>query len=54
MLHAKFHDHRSWRRRVLKVLVIYWYGSHLGHVTRTIFTKLVFPVPKEASHKIGL
>ena len=58
MLHAKFEGHMTlgiydlgyWKRRFLKVLTIYGHCGHLGYVTKIIFTKFMFPLPKEASH----
>ena len=35
------------------VFTIYGHGSHLGHVTWTIYI-LSFPLPKEAPHEIWL
>ena len=51
MLHAKFQDHRTSGsgEDFLKVFTIYGHGSHL-----VICTKLVFPLPMEAPHKIWL
>ena len=40
MLHAKFQNHRpsgSGEKDFLKVFAIYSHGSHLGHVTLTIY-----------------
>ena len=40
MLHAKFQNHRpsgSREKRFLKAFAIYSHGSHLGHVTLTIY-----------------
>ena len=40
MLHAKFQNHRpsgSGGKDFLKVFAIYSHGSHLGHVTMTIY-----------------
>ena len=57
MLHAKFHYHRisgSAKRIFFKVFTIFGHGSHLGHVTKMIFTKFMFPLPKKAPHKIWL
>ena len=53
MLHAKFQDHRK-ILKIFKVLAIYGHSGHLGHVTKTIFTKFIFPLPNEAPHKIWL
>ena len=46
MLHAKFQDHRKFRfwRRFLKVFTIYGCGGHLDHVTKSVFTKCMFPL----------
>ena len=44
MLYAKFQDHRtlvSGEVHCLKNLAIYGFCSHLGHVTKTIFTKQI-------------
>ena len=51
MLHAKFQDHRTSGsgEEFLKVFTIYGHGSHLGHVTCTMFT-----LPMEALHEIWL
>ena len=41
MLHAKFQNHRpsgSEEEDFLKIFAIYSHGSHLGHVTLTIYT----------------
>ena len=41
MLHAKFQNHRpsgSGEEDFLKFFAIYSHGSHLGHVTLTIYT----------------
>ena len=46
MLHAKFQDHRtsgSGELRFLKVFTIYGRGSHLGHVTWTIYKNFGSP-----------
>ena len=55
MLHTKFRGNRPAGpgEDSLRVVTIYWYGSHLGHVSqmpRTNFRSL----PKEAPHKIWL
>ena len=31
---------------------MYGHGSHLGHVSKTIFTKFTFPLPKRAPHNV--
>ena len=54
MPHAKFQDHKTSDSReedVLKVFTLYGHGGHLGRVTLTVY-KLLFPLPKEAPHKI--
>ena len=54
MLHAKFQDHRtsdSGERKFLMVFTIYGRGSHLGHITMTIFTKFGFDWPSCFSEK---
>ena len=33
---------------------IYGHGSHLGHVSKTIFTKFTFPLSKRAPYKVWL
>ena len=56
MLHTKFCGNPPagsgedfWR-----VFTIYGRGGHLGHVTQMPRTKISFPLPKEAPHKIWL
>ena len=34
----------------LKVSTIYGHGDNLGHVTKTIFQKIMFPLSKKALH----
>ena len=53
MLHAKFQNHRSSGRRFLKVFVIYSHGSHLGHVTWTIYINLRSPFVRMLHMKFG-
>ena len=56
MLHTKFRGNRpagSGEEDFLRVFTIYGRGGHLGHVTLMPRTKL-FPLPKEAPHKIWL
>ena len=51
MLHAKFQDYRilGSGEDFLQVFTIYGHGSHLGHVTKTLFfVNLCPPLPKEA------
>ena len=46
MLYAKFQNHRpsgSGEKDFLKVFAIYSHGSHLGHVTLTIYTNVHCP-----------
>ena len=43
MLHTMFQDHRTSGS-----------GEDFGHVTKTIFTKCMFLLPKEDSHKVWL
>ena len=57
MPHTKFRKNRSTgsgEEDFLKVFTIYGHGGHLGHVTWTIYTNFLFPLPKEAPHKIWL
>ena len=57
MLHAKFQDQRTFDSRedvFLKVFTIYGHDGHLGHVTLTVFTQFMFPVPKKVPHEICL
>ena len=58
MLHAKFQDHRisgSGEEYFLRFLPYNGHGSHLGHVTWTIYINFrSFPLLKEAPHKIWL
>ena len=42
-----------WRRRFFKVFTIYGHGSHLGHVTRTIWTTFRSPNPWRLQMKFG-
>ena len=42
-----------WRRRFLKVFSIYSHGSHLGHVTLTIYTNFLSPFPRMLHMKFG-
>ena len=57
LLHAKFQNHRpsgSGEERFSMIFAIYSHGGHLGHVTLTIYTKLSFPLSKDAPHKVWL
>ena len=51
MLHTKFQ--KFWRRRFLKVFSIYSHGSHLGHVTLTIYINFLSPFPRMLHMKFG-
>ena len=56
MLYAKFQDHRtsgSGKEDFLKVFTIYGYGSHLGHVTWTIYINFRSPFPRRLHIKFG-
>ena len=50
MLHAKFQDHRTLgsREEDFEDFTIYGHGSHLGHMTKTIFINLC-PLFQEGS-----
>ena len=55
MLHAKFQDHNAlwfWRR-FLKVFAFYSHGSHLGHVTWTIYVNFRSPFLRMINMKFG-
>ena len=52
MLHAKFPDHRTSGSGEDFKVFISRHGGHLGHVTETIFTKFMFPLPKKVPHLI--
>ena len=60
MLHAKFQNHRpsgSGEEDFLKVFAIYSHGSHLGHVTLTIYDhlyKFSLPFLNNPSHNVWL
>ena len=54
MLHAKFKDHRTFdSREDFKVLTINGPGSHLGHVTLTIYTNFGSPSQGGSNIKFG-
>ena len=56
MLHTKFHGNRpagSGEEDFFKVFTIYGHGSHLGHVTWTIYTNFGSPFPKRLHIKFG-
>ena len=42
-----------WRRKFLKVFSIYSHGSHLGHVTLTIYINFLSPFPRMLHMKFG-
>ena len=49
MLHAKFQGHRtsgSGEEDFFKVFTIYGHGSHLGHVTWTIYINFLSHFPR--------
>ena len=49
MLYDKFQNHRpsgSGEEVFLKVFAIYSHGSHLGHVTLTIYTNFCSSIPR--------
>ena len=57
MIHAKFQNHRSsgsGEEDFLKVFAIYSHGSHLGHVTLTIYTNNSLHLPNDAPHIVWL
>ena len=56
MLHAKFQDHRtcgSGEEDFFKGFIIYGRGSHLGHVTWTIYINFRSPFPRRLHIKFG-
>ena len=56
MLHTKFRENRpaGSGEEFLRDFTIYGRGSHLGHVTWTIYINFRSPFPREAPHKIWL
>ena len=55
MLLAKFQDHQSsGSKEEGKVLTIYGYGGHHGHVTWTIYTNFCFFFQRRLHMKFGL
>ena len=48
--HTMFQEHRTFSSAL--DFAIYGHGSHLGHVSKTIFTKFTFPISKRAPHKV--
>ena len=56
MLHAKFQNHRpsgSGGENFLKVFAIYSHGSHLGHVSLTIYINFHCPFQMILHVKFG-
>ena len=56
MLHTKFCGNRpagSGEKDFFKVFTIYGHGSHLGHVTWTIYTNFHSPFPRRLHIKFG-
>ena len=56
MIHAKFQDHRTYgsgEEDFLKVFTIYRHGSHLGHVTWTIYINFLSALPRRLHIKFG-
>ena len=57
MLHAKFQDHRTFGSGEEDLLrffpIIYGHGSHLGHVTWTIYINFRSPFPRRLHIKFG-
>ena len=57
MLHTKFRENRpagSGEEDFLRVFTIYGRGGHLGSCDPDAANKILFPLPKEAAHKIWL
>ena len=50
MRHAMFQDDRTLGSA--EDFSIYGHDSHLGHVSKIIFTKFTFPLSKMAPHKV--
>ena len=48
--HTMFQEHRTFSSAL--DFAIYGLASHLGHVSKTIFTKFTFPLSKRAPHKV--
>ena len=56
MLHTKFRENRpagSGEEDFLRVFTIYGLGSHLGHVTWTIYINFLSPFPRRLHIKFG-
>ena len=56
MIHAKFQDHRTFGsgEKDYEGFTIYGHGSHLGHVTYTIYINFLSPFPRRLHMKFGL
>ena len=57
ILHAKFHNHRtnsSVGKDFLKGFIINGHGSHLGHVTWTIYILFLSPFTRRLHMKFGI
>ena len=57
MLHAKFKNYRtsgSGEEDFLKAFTIYGHGSHLGHVTCTIYINFLSHCPRRLHMKFGI
>ena len=50
MWDTMFQEHRI--RNSGEGFAIYGHDSHLGHVSKTIFTKFTFPLSKRAPYKV--
>ena len=53
MCHTKFQDRRSSGSGEEILFTIYSHGSHLGHVTLTIYINFLFPFPRMLHVKFG-
>ena len=56
MLHTKFQDHRTISSvgEYFKVFSIYGHGGHLGHVTWTIYIKVISPFTRRCHMRFGV
>ena len=50
MRHTIFQENRTLGSS--EDFAVYGHGSHLGHVSKTVFTKFTFPISKRAPHKV--
>ena len=50
MRHTMFQEYRT--LDYADEFAIYGHGSHLGHVSKIIFTNFTFPLSKRAPHKV--